>query len=378
MSLVELESIEVDSKKAYAVKDSVDFKITLNVHEDLEEDIEFEIKYFGDAYSEAYDQTICKTMVGPLEAGKQFFHLETEPIDITKLPIKILFGVTTMLIMARYKSQEFMRIGYILSVSHKGVDCERLMESSENEELEGEENEELEGEESEEDVEVMGDEELDGEENEESEDDSEDGSEDAESEDDDDENLVTSDDDDECSQEGECCHEGGCCHEGECSHEEECDDGHDVPQIGEFINRALTTNRKPIPLETPIVADKDDFEYKGIQMKQSKIVLELLEKPIIHLYEIAWKSTSEKGPKEGEVVESSEEDASEAGNDADKVSPIESDKAVPIESGKVAPIESDKAIAAKSVDDENNSNVDKPLTSDNDVECVKKQKLTEN
>ncbi|KAI5180822.1 histone chaperone ASF1, partial [Pancytospora epiphaga] len=159
MCKLELVSVEVDTKKTYSSNDRFTFSITVNAMESIPDDVEFEAHYFGDAYSEHHDQKIGSALIGPFEQGKQRFDLETELIDFTKIPIKTLFGLTTILIVAKYKGQQFLRIGYVVNVGYPGVD-QNVLADSDDKPLDFPE-EESNPEEEEEEIEIMDDEELD-------------------------------------------------------------------------------------------------------------------------------------------------------------------------------------------------------------------------
>lgn len=283
MVKLELVSVETDTKKVYKVADNFVFTLTLDVLVPIAEDIVFEVSYFGNAYSDQHDQRIGYNVLGPLEPGKQYFQLETSPIDLTKIPIKTLFGLTTILVVGKYLDQQFIRIGYVVNVQYPGVSPDQLLDSDDQpmDEFDGEEASTANDEE---EVSVMNDDELDDEEDGDEEGDGDEEADDDEEDDGDDEDLVAEDDGE--NEDGTCHHSG----------------------LEDVLTKALLPKipQKPIPLETSIVAGKDEFEYRGIHMKQSKIEMVLLEKPIIHVYTINWKSESDK-KDEQEVVESSEE-----------------------------------------------------------------------
>lgn len=288
MAKLDLLKVEAKSPKVCKPTEKLEFELTFNNQAYLPDDVEFEVIYMGDTYNEKRDQKLCENIIGPLEAGKLSFKLETDPIDLTKIPIKTLFGLTTILIVGKYHEQQFIRIGYVVDVKHNGVDSEKLIDQDQQSEEDEDEIEESDDEGAEdEDIEIIDDEEL--------EDDNEEGCGDDECCDDeccDDECC-----DDECCGD-ECCDDEECC--GECSGEEDecCQEGE--LNLGESLEKALgdalmPKNRPEIPLETPIEAGKDDFEYKGLALKQSKIELHFLEKPIIQVFEIDWcNETSEK------------------------------------------------------------------------------------
>lgn len=307
MNKLEFLKVETDTTKIYNPHEKFTFKLVFNNQNLINDDLEFEVFYFGDAYSENHDQKICHNVIGPLEAGKLSFELETNPIDLTKIPIKTLFGLTTILIVGKFHGEQFIRIGYVLDVKHHGIDSEKLIEVDEQP-IEEEDDE--------------GEDESVEESSEEGEDDS-----------------IEIDDGEECSDEeceneeccdeecenGECCEEesevngcnvSGCCG-GECEEDEECD----AEELGleNAIADALLPKRAPIPLETPIVAGQDEFEYKGMKLYQSKIEMTLLDKPIIQVYEIDW-NMGEKNDNE-DIVESSENETNHESCDKKECEP---------------------------------------------------------
>lgn len=319
MTQFELKKVTTDTSRVYSPNDKFVFNLTFNNKSEINDDVEFEITYFGDAYSDNHDQRICHNVIGPLQEGMLSFDLETTPIDLTKIPIKTLFGLTTILIIGKFKSEQFIRIGYVVNVEYPGVETEKLQDSDDKpieeedmEDVEDAEDEEGSGEES--DIEIMDDEELENDE------------ESANEEGSDDEPCCSNENcdnpecgveqEDENSQEEEepCCSDENCdnsqcgIEEEYCCSNENCDD----PQCGveNSLEKALASvlmpknTRKPIPLETPIVAGVDDFVYKDIQMKQSLIKLTLLENPIVHVFDIDW--TKGENPEGENFKESSE------------------------------------------------------------------------
>ncbi|KAM0679845.1 ASF1 anti-silencing function 1 [Glugoides intestinalis] len=292
MAKLELIKVETDTKKTYKPTDSFVFKLTFNNQEHMSEDVEFEVLYFGDAYSENHDQKIGYNVIGPLDAGKLCFELETTPIDLTKIPIKTLFGLTTVLIVGKFRGEQFIRIGYVVDVRYPGIESKQLLDSEEDD-FEGEEDD-FEGEEEldenaddeeiseeEDDIELMDDKELEEEEE---------------------YSQCCSNENCSCENAAQCCQEGNsCCKENE-------DENSMAGNIEDMLADALmpNANRKPIPLVTPIVSGKDEFEYKDNTMYQSKIEMTFLDKPIIHVFDIEWDTCD----KNQQAIQSSESDDS--------------------------------------------------------------------
>lgn len=268
MAKLELVKVETDTERIYKPMDNFNFKVTLDCHENIDDDVEFEVVYFGDAYTEKYDQRIGYNIIGPLQKGKQFFELETSAIDLTKIPIKTLFGLTTILIVGKYHGQQFIRIGYVADVSYPSIKNEKLMDSTDtaigdlgDPEMEADE------------IEIMDDEELEY---------------DSAAEDEDDTDLIDDTEGDE-----------------ECEISGSDDEGQDI-DVKDYksLSDIAAEDGRPAEAETPIKSNADEFKYKGFSMKPKEIQIVLLQKPIIHVYDIEWKS---KNSNEDEVVESSEE-----------------------------------------------------------------------
>lgn len=274
---LELIKVETDTEKKYHPKDGFVLKVTLDCHEPIDDDVEFEVTYFGDVFSEHNDQRIGYNVIGPLQKGKLYFELETSPVDLTKIPIKALFGLTTVLIVGKYHGQQFIRIGYFVEVRYPGIDSEKLIDTEELPVEEGEVEEE-----EEEEIEVMDEEEETGSEE--------------------DENSLVADDEDGTEEEAE---EGTDDEGGENAYnEEESEASERLGNLGNVLASIMNpgAQREPMPCETPITADADSFEYKGFQLKQSSIEMELKNDPIIHVYEIDWVSNESEN---NELVESS-------------------------------------------------------------------------
>lgn len=292
-------SVDVDTTKTYHYTDPITFAVTVDCTAPVQDDILFRVVYIGDTYSDAYDQVLAEATVGPLAEGRQAFQLCTVPIDLTRIPIRRLFGLSSLMVVANCRDQEFFRLGYIVSVTYPGLSDEDLQDSEDRKPIDM--GEEEEGEES---VEVMADEELEEEDGaeeagvaEEEEEEAEDGEEvdEEEGEGESDEEGV------DASEEGESVADGS---EEECS--EATEEESSLSERSKQIQSALTSafsHREPIPLETPIKADEEGFEYRGQKLEKAKIELLLMDKPIGHVREIEWG-----GDKENGLVESSSED----------------------------------------------------------------------
>lgn len=107
------------------------FDVVLECTKELADDLEFDVIYSGDARCEDYDQKICSMLVGPVPLGKIGFTLETDPVDVGLINPKQIFGVTSAIIVGRYRSQQFLRIGYVINVSYPGIPDNELVDYEE-------------------------------------------------------------------------------------------------------------------------------------------------------------------------------------------------------------------------------------------------------
>lgn len=128
MTKLELVKVETDTTKVYSPNDSFVFKLTFNNQSYLGEDVESEVVYFGDAHSDNHDQKICHNVIGPLEVGKLCFELETTAIGLTKIPIKTLSGLKTILEVGKFRGEQFIRVGYVVDVAYPSIKSEKLIE----------------------------------------------------------------------------------------------------------------------------------------------------------------------------------------------------------------------------------------------------------
>ena len=76
--------------------------------------IRWEVIYVGSATSHDYDQTLADVRVGPIEVGMNRFVLTADPPKVSEIPPED-FPLTVILLVAYYKEQEFIRIGYYVS-----------------------------------------------------------------------------------------------------------------------------------------------------------------------------------------------------------------------------------------------------------------------
>ncbi len=303
-------------KENYNIADTFTFEVRMMFHEPVENDLQFEVVYIGDARTETEDQSLGKFNVGSSETGEVSFMLETGKIDLSKVPIKGLFGVTSIMIVGKYKNEIFVKVGYLVNVTYPGVPYKNLMDEDDTVEMEEEDNEEEEDaaesdeDDDEDDEELVENDEEDEEEEGDDEDDEEDDEnndeEDDEEEEEDDEyyvideeenkEIIKEEENEEIIKEEE---------NKEIIKEEENASGEeeDSNDYSTLAVKSTDSNKS----KTPIVSGVDEFEFKGIAMKQSLINFEVNTKqPIIQVFDIDFISEEEE--EEETFVESSDSD----------------------------------------------------------------------
>lgn len=113
-------------KRQFSTNDEIPFEITLDTELD-NQDVEFSVVYCGDPEKEEYDQVLSEDVVGPLSKGRFGFTITATPVDIMRIPAERVFGVTSIVIVGKYKGREFVRAGFFVNVSYPGLP-NRLLE----------------------------------------------------------------------------------------------------------------------------------------------------------------------------------------------------------------------------------------------------------
>lgn len=101
------------------------FNITLTLDSEGVEEAEFIVVYGGSPNTDAYDQIISNNIIGPIPRGLVKFDLECL-IDFSAIPLRHLFGVTSIVVIGKYNEQEFLRIGYFAKVEYPDISIEEL------------------------------------------------------------------------------------------------------------------------------------------------------------------------------------------------------------------------------------------------------------
>lgn len=126
MTHLKLRKIEVDNPAKRMVEPLV-FDVQMACTEEIREGVEFVVLYNVDVHSDNDDQVLSEIEIAPIPRGKVGFRIEADAPDIDLIPASQLFGLTSIIIVGKYREQQFIRIGYIADVSYPGIPTEELI-----------------------------------------------------------------------------------------------------------------------------------------------------------------------------------------------------------------------------------------------------------
>ncbi|WUR03110.1 histone chaperone ASF1 [Vairimorpha necatrix] len=305
MELLTLKKIELKETIRKAT-DPLEFDLEMHCKEELEEGVVFTIIYTADVKNEFRDQILSETEIFPVPKGNIKFSLDADAPEIKLIPHDKLFGLTSIIIVGKYKDEQFIRIGYIVDVYYPGIANEHLLynDDSEEEIEEDEENEEEDDNENFDDI-IATDE--DSEESEEGE-----------------EETVEGEIEEEETVEGETEEETEETSETSEEAEEEVKDENAPNSFSEaLVEKLAETEDNPedkvqpeefskinAELEKPISEDEnpeDVFEFRGYKINYNYIEMNVMVPPSVHNFLIKWRedsvSESEENIEECEIEE---------------------------------------------------------------------------
>ncbi|KAM0671473.1 histone chaperone [Ordospora colligata] len=274
MSHLKFKSIEVEETGKRLV-DPLTFKIQLACAEEIKSGVEFTVLYNMDVHSDKNDQVLSEIEVAPIPKGKVEFTIEADAPNVDLIPLNKLFGLTSILIVGKYKGQQFVRIGYIVDVSYPGIPSS-LLENNEqgddSEEITEEEDvDEEDIDEDEDDIEDEGDED-------------EDGSEDLEDSEGDKKTEETKTLIEEAEQRAIDGNKRLYGSEGEAEEMEEAVGSDSYSEINRELNMSVGEHSKKSNGEC-----SDVFEYCGYSIDKKLIEMKLMIPPVISSFEINWE-----------------------------------------------------------------------------------------
>lgn len=267
MGYLKLKSVEVDSTTKKLV-DPLKFNFRFACSNEIKSGVEFTVLYNMDVHSDENDQVLGEVEIAPIPKGKIEFSIDADAPDVSKIPLNDIFGLTSILIIGRYKGQQFIRIGYIVDVGYPGIPSSKLIKN---------------------DIEEPSEEIEDGEEDE------EDVEENSESIEGSDESSYVVKDEDENAEEAEprtfmeavedVADEGK-----ERIFESEGREEEENEKVGSDsyseINRELN---KSVEEEVEVSNGGEDvFDYCGYKIDKKQIEMKLMDPPVVNLFEIEW------------------------------------------------------------------------------------------
>jgi len=108
------------------------FEICYECFAPLKADLEWSLVYVGSSESRACDQILETIFLGPMVVGHYKFVFSAPPPNPTKIPKRDIVGVTVILLICKYKYQEFVRVGYFVNNAY---DCEEFSQNPPDEVL---------------------------------------------------------------------------------------------------------------------------------------------------------------------------------------------------------------------------------------------------
>ncbi|KAF7683637.1 Histone chaperone ASF1 [Astathelohania contejeani] len=125
MSVLSLKEIKL-KKTQQRLMEPIIFDLVMDCSHEISDDIEFTIVYSGHPETDKYDQVICNELIGPIPQGRIGFSLETTPPVVENIAEDQLFGVTSVILIGKYRGRQFIRIGYFVRVEYPGIPLEEL------------------------------------------------------------------------------------------------------------------------------------------------------------------------------------------------------------------------------------------------------------
>ncbi|TMS35813.1 hypothetical protein L596_003128 [Steinernema carpocapsae] len=98
--------------------DGFNVEIIFEAQEDLPGDLEWELTYVGTPSSSEKDQVLETILIGPIREGRHKFQLEAEAPKPELIPEDDVIGVTALLLTCKYNDQQFLKIGYFVSIDY--------------------------------------------------------------------------------------------------------------------------------------------------------------------------------------------------------------------------------------------------------------------
>eukprot|EP01062_Namystynia_karyoxenos_P063171 TRINITY_DN559_c0_g2_i2.p1 TRINITY_DN559_c0_g2~~TRINITY_DN559_c0_g2_i2.p1 ORF type:complete len:242 (+),score=80.24 TRINITY_DN559_c0_g2_i2:66-791(+) len=127
---ISLREIQLVSANPAPFQEEFQWRIRLDVHEEIPADIEFKVIWVCSAAESNTDQVLEDCEVGPLALGTNELLLPHDAPDWRAIPPEHLLSVGFLIISVRYQDREFLRIAHFVNValSNKGANCPSSIE----------------------------------------------------------------------------------------------------------------------------------------------------------------------------------------------------------------------------------------------------------
>eukprot|EP01062_Namystynia_karyoxenos_P063169 TRINITY_DN559_c0_g1_i1.p1 TRINITY_DN559_c0_g1~~TRINITY_DN559_c0_g1_i1.p1 ORF type:complete len:241 (+),score=75.68 TRINITY_DN559_c0_g1_i1:90-812(+) len=114
---ISLREIQLVSANPAPFQEEFQWRIRLDVHEEIPADIEFKVIWVCSAAESNTDQVLEDCEVGPLALGTNELLLPHDAPDWRAIPPDQLLSVGFLIISARYQGKEFIRVAHFVNVA---------------------------------------------------------------------------------------------------------------------------------------------------------------------------------------------------------------------------------------------------------------------
>ena len=118
MASIQLKEIELQSPNPALYTTPFQFRLAVDVLDDLREDMEVRVVWVGSGESSSYDQKLEELLIGPLRLGTNEFVAQVPAPRWDLIPAWDILGVTLLLVSLRFRDAEFVRVGYWVQVAY--------------------------------------------------------------------------------------------------------------------------------------------------------------------------------------------------------------------------------------------------------------------
>ena len=118
MASIQLKEIELQSPNPALYTTPFQFRLAVDVLDDLREDMEVRVVWVGSCATLAADQTLTEDLIGPLGLGTTQCTIDVPAPQWARVPESHLLGETIISVVLLFREKEFCRASYIVNVEY--------------------------------------------------------------------------------------------------------------------------------------------------------------------------------------------------------------------------------------------------------------------